>query len=118
MADLFNVTAPLMIRMPSGEQHLMAERFPLPSGLLYFEPFWHLGNPDVHIHRVEGPIKGEGPWKVGDHVVHVLGCHGTDFCLASDFDAWRQYLLENAEQYPPRALIEAIARRHGASTGL
>jgi hypothetical protein len=95
----------------------MAERFPHPAGLLYFEPFWHLGDPDARIHRIEGAIMGEGPWKVGDHVVHVLDCHGADFFLASDFDAWRQYLLENADRYPPRTLIEAIARRHGASPG-
>jgi hypothetical protein len=63
---------------------------------------------------VTGPIKGEGTWKVGQCVIHVLGCRGTDFCLASEFDEWRQDLFENGDAYPPRPLIEAIARRHGA----
>lgn len=114
MADLFSMTAPLMIRRPDGTRHVMVERFRHPEGLVYFEPFWHIGNPDERIHRVAGPIKGDGPWKVGQCVIHVLGCHGTDFGLASALDEWRQYLFENGDAYPPRALIEAIARRHGA----
>jgi hypothetical protein len=114
MADLFSITAPLMIRRPDGTSHVMVERFRHPEGLVYFEPFWHIGNADERIHRVTGPIKGEGPWKVGQCVIHVLGCHGTDFCLASAFDEWRQHLFENGDAYPPRLLIEAIARRHGA----
>ncbi len=114
MADLFSVTAPLMIRRPDGRAHIMAERFRHPDGLLYFEPFWHLAEPDTRIHLVTGPIKGEGPWKAGDSVVQVLGCHGSDFCLAAEFDAWRQYLYDNAATYPAARLIAAIARRHGA----
>lgn len=115
MADLFSVTAPLLIRHPGGEQRVIAERFALPNGLVYFELFWHLGNPDETVHVVEGPIKGDGPWKVGDSVVRVLGCHGTDGVLAQRFDQWRLYLADNADAYPPRPVIEAIARRHGAS---
>lgn len=103
-----------MIRRPDGTRHLMVERFRHPEGLLYFEPFWHLGDPGERIHRVTGAIKGDGPWKAGDCVIQVLACHGADFCLASEFDAWRQYLFENADAYPPRPLIEAIARRFGA----
>lgn len=114
MADLFSVTAPLLIRLPSGESHVMAERFPHADGLVYFDLFWHLGDPGRTVHRVEGPIQGDGPWKVGDAVVRVLGCHGTDGELARRFDEWRLYLADYGDAYPPRALIEAIARRHGA----
>lgn len=114
MADLYAVTAPLMIRLPAGEKRIMAERFPHPRGLLYFEPFWHLAPPDERIHLIEGQLAGDGPWKIGGCVVHVLACHGTDFCLASEFDAWRQYLLEHGDAYPAPALIASIARRHGA----
>jgi len=59
-------------------------------------------------------IKGDGPWKVDEAVVHVLNCHGADHVLASAFEDWRQYLQENVETYPPRPPNLAIARRHGA----
>ena len=115
MADLFSVTAPLLIRHADGTQHVMAERFPHPNGLVYFELFWNLRDPGRTVHLVEGPWKGEGPWKVGAAVIRVLGCHGTDGELAHQFDQWRMYLTEHADTYPERPFIEAIARRLGAS---
>jgi hypothetical protein len=114
MADLFSVTAPLLIRLPAGDLHVMAERFPHPRGLVYFDLFWHLKEAALGVHVVEGLVKGDGPWKVGDAVIRVLGCHGTDGALARRYDEWRMYLSENAAAYPARAQIEAIARRHGA----
>jgi len=50
-----------MIRLPSGEKRVLAEYFPHPQGILYFDLLWHLGDPDMSIHLVEGSIKGEGP---------------------------------------------------------
>jgi hypothetical protein len=97
MADLFSVTAPLLIRLPTGDMHVMAERFPHPRGLVYFDLFWHLANPHLGVHMVEGIIKGDGPWKIGDAVVRVLGCHGTDGALARRFNEWQIYLAENAD---------------------
>lgn len=114
MADLFRVTAPLLIRLPTGDMHVLAECFPHARGLVYFDLFWHLGNPHKGVHVVEGILKGEGPWKIGDAVVRVLGCHGTDGALARRFDEWRAYLGENADVYPSRIEITAIARQHGA----
>lgn len=93
---------------------MVAEYFPHPQGILFFDLFWHLGDPDKSIHLAEGSIKGEGPWKVGDCVLNVLGCHGTDHGLASEFDDWRQYLAEHANAYPAAPMIRAIACRHGA----
>ena len=115
MADLFSVTAPLLIRLPGGEQHVMAERFAHPDGIVFFDLFWHLNDPSQTVHLVKGPIKGDGPWKVGDAVVRVLGCHGTDGLLARQFDEWRMYLTDHADTYPERPFIEAIARRLGAT---
>jgi len=114
MADLFTVTAPLLIRRADGTQHVAAELFPHPEGLVYFELFWNLHNPDDTVHVLRGPLKGEGPWKVGDAVIRVLGCHGTDGVLARQFDQWRVYRSEQAETYPERPFIESIARRLGA----
>jgi hypothetical protein len=115
MADLFSVTAPLTIRLPSGERHIVVERFRHPQGLLYFTPFWHAGRPEEAVRLVEGEIKGEGPWKVGGSVVHVLGCHGTDAELATLFDSWRDYPLQAGDEYPSRAMILSIARARGAT---
>jgi len=115
MADLFTVTAPLLIRHADGTQRVVAEIFPHPDGLVYFELFWNLRPPDESVHRVTGPRKGEGPWKIGDTVIRVLGCHGTDGALASQYDEWRQYMTDHADTYPERPFIEAIARRLGAS---
>lgn len=114
MASLFSVTAPLLIRMPTGDMHVMAERFPHPRGLVYFDLFWHLRNPHLGVHFMEGIIKGNGPWKIGDAVVRVLGCHGTDGALTRRYDEWQAYLAENPDTYPPRAEIDAIARSRGA----
>lgn len=114
MADLFSVTAPLLIRLSTGDQHVMAERFPHPRGLVYFDLFWHVGSPHQGVHVVEGIIKGDGPWKIGDAVVRVLGCHATDGALARRYDEWRAYIAEHADAYPDRAEIETIAHSLGA----
>jgi hypothetical protein len=115
MADLFHLTAPLTIRLKSGERRVMAEHFRHPHGLLYFDLYWDDDPPEQTIHVVEGAVSGDGPWRVGDCVVQVLGCHGTDPELADHYSRWRAHLVHHA--YPPRPLIEAIARRYGALTG-
>ena len=116
MANLFDMTAPLMVRSPDGKQEIVVELFPHPDGLLYFAPYWHLGQVEESIHLIRGEAKGEGPWKVGDYVFNVLGCHGTDAELASAYQQWRAYLQTAAEDYPPPPLVAAIARRLGANT--
>ena len=78
MADLFSMTTPLMIRSPHGEEQVIAEIFPHPEGLVYFDLYWHLGQPEETIHLVKGTVRGEGPWRIGEHVINVLGCHGTN----------------------------------------
>ena len=90
----------------------MAERFPHPRGLVCFDLFWRLGNPHLGVHVLEVSIKGDGPWKIGESVVRVLGCHGTDAALARRFDEWRAYIAAHADTYPARTEIEAIARHH------
>lgn len=115
MPDLHSLTAPLSIRLPDGTKHVVAEHFSHPKGLLWFEPYWHLNDPDRTIHLTEGTIRGEGPWKVGDAVINVLGCEGTEPTLAAAFEEWQHYLAAHPDAYPPRPLIEAIARRYGAT---
>jgi len=113
MADLFSITAPLMLRNPHGEEQVIAEIFPHPRGLVYFDLYWHLGQPTETIHLIEGTLRGEGPWKIGDYVINVLGCHGTNAELATAYQQWRTYLQNVEADYPPPPLRAAIARRVG-----
>jgi hypothetical protein len=115
VADLFSVTAPLALRLPDGTQKLIAACFPHRRGLLYLDTFWHLSTPEQAAHLIRGKLRGEGPWKIGGHIIRVLGCHGTDPELARPFARWEAYLRERAEEYPPPDQIREIARRLGAT---
>lgn len=117
MANLFSVTAPLMIRLPSGERQVIAELFPAAEGggLVYFELHWHLQRPaSAGIHRIDAEVKGEGPWKVGAAVLNVLGCQGTDPELAAAYAEWQFFLQQGAPGYPQPDAIAALARAAGA----
>ena len=93
---------------------MLAECFPHPEGLLYFDLYWHLGQPAETTHVIKGEIQGEGPWKIDGHVINVLACHGTNHVLASQYQQWRDFLSTPQADYPPPPLVEAIARRLGA----
>jgi hypothetical protein len=115
MPDLFSITAPLMIRSPGGEEKVIAHHFPHSRGMLYFDLYWHLGQPEQLTHVIEGEVTGEGPWKIGEHVINILGCHGTNSDLAMQFEQWQTFLHRADANYPPEPLIVAIARKLGAS---
>jgi hypothetical protein len=114
MADLFSVTAPLTIRCPSGSPKVMLERFRHPDGLLFFELYWERLDGTRRVHLIEGEVRGEGPWKVGDCVVTVLGCHGGQPEMAGDFAQWQMEIEQGLAAYPPRAEIVRLARERGA----
>ncbi|MGE5154440.1 MAG: hypothetical protein ACM3ST_10515 [Bdellovibrio bacteriovorus] len=116
MADLFAVTAPLALRHPDGSEQVIAACFPHPSGLLYLDCFWHLRTPNEAAHLIRGELRGEGPWRIGDAVIRVIGCHNTDPQLAGPYAQWREYLeTRGAAEYPPPEQIREIARRLGAT---
>ncbi|MEJ2344790.1 MAG: hypothetical protein P8076_03005 [Gammaproteobacteria bacterium] len=108
--QLFTVTAPLTIRPPGGGRHRLAERFPHPRGLLYFEPFRRQATGPT-IGLIEGPITGDGRWKIGNCVVTVAGCHGSDPELAVEWASWREYLQLYPQHHPTDDAIGAVARR-------
>ncbi len=103
-----------MIRYPDNSRHFMVERFRHPDGVLYFEPFWHEAEPGTAIHVARGTVRGDGPWKVGDAVITVVGCHGADPEMALALADWQQYLAGCAGEYAPRSQIVETARRYGA----
>lgn len=113
MPAIDSVTAPLAILFDDGSKKLAAACFPHPLGLLYLDPWWHQQQPDQAAHLLRGELKGEGPWRVGNATVRVLGCQNTDPELQVDYQRWQAYLGE-ATDYPPPAQIHEIARRLGA----
>jgi hypothetical protein len=115
VAAIETVTAPLAIRFADGSEQVVAACFPHPGGLLYLDLFWHRRTPQEAAHLIAGELRGEGPWKVGDAVIRVLGCQGTDPHLQPQFLPWQRYLETEGADYPPREQILEIARRLGAS---
>lgn len=115
MADLFSVTAPLYVKRDDGREHVMAERFQHPEGVLFFDLFWHQHMPASQaIHLLKGEIRGEGPWRIGDAVINVLGCQNTNPEMAGAFSEWQRFLENGAPGYPERAAIEKLAKAQGA----
>lgn len=115
MPAIETVTTPIVLREPDGSEKLVAACFPHPDGLLYLDLFWHRSTPQRAAHLLRGELRGDGPWRVGDARLRLLGCQNTDPHLQADFVRWQQYLQTCGDDYPPRAQIEDIARRLGAS---
>jgi hypothetical protein len=112
MADLFSVTAPLLIRYPDGAAHVMVHRLRHPQGLVYFRPFWDRMPPAEGIVLAAGDIRGDGPWKVGDAVVTLLGCHGSHPEHAAEYADWQHHLAECRDAYPESEQLADLAREH------
>ena len=115
MAIIDQVTAPLVLRDPQGNDKVIAAAFTHPQGLLYLDLFWHQSTPEQAAHLLRGELCGEGPWRIADHRIRVLGCHNTDPHLADQFARWSQYLQSHPDECPPREQIIEIARRLGAT---
>lgn len=45
--------------------------------------------PSFEIRLIEGGLTGDGPWKIADWVITVLGCHGAAPDLASQYAYWQ-----------------------------
>lgn len=117
MAAIETVTAPLVVRFSDGREKVVARAFPHPRGLVYLDLFWHLSTPDRAAHLVEGELRGEGPWRVGDVTLRVLGCHHIDPHLQAQFLSWKHHLETHGDRYPPEEQIREIARRLGCRFG-
>ena len=113
MAALETVTAPLIIRLSPEHEKVVARAFPHPQGVVFLDLFWHLSRPGDAAHLIRGELRGEGPWRVGEARIRLLGCANTDPGLQAEYIPWRDYLNEHSDEYPPEAQILAIARRLG-----
>jgi len=110
MADLFSVTAPLLIRYPDGTAHVMVHRFRLAEGLVYFRTFWDRLPDADGIIGLAGEIRGDGPWKIGDAVVTLLGCRGSHPEHAEEYAQWQFHLAQRGDDYPSAEELAALAR--------
>ena len=113
MADLFSVTAPLLIRYPDGRRDLVVECLRHPAGLVCFRPYWDRPGLLHGIFLVEGELRGDGPWKIGRAVVTLLGCHGSHPAEAAEYADWQQYRARLGGSYPDREARRAMARAAG-----
>lgn len=115
MAQIESVTTPLVIKFSDGNERVVAACFPHPKGLLYLDLFWHHSTPDQAAHLLPGTLSGEGPWRIGDNLIRVLGCHHTDPALQLQYLPWKEYLESHPSDYPERDQIHDIARRLGCT---
>ncbi len=111
MAALDSVTAPLVIRFANNREKVIARAFGHPLGVIYLDTFWHLHSPNESVHLLRGPLTGDGPWRVGDNVIRILGCAHTDPQLQAEFVRWRDYLALRPADYPPEQQIRDIVAR-------
>lgn len=111
-SSLFSMRSPLYIKYPNGETRVVEQLFQHPQGVLYFELFWEK-DPTYSIHLIEGEIKGQGPWRVGECSFHVLGCNHTHPQLCETHAFWQQEHLLNPEQFRADEVMN-IAREKGA----
>ena len=115
MAQIENVSAPLVVRFDDGSEKVVARVFPHPRGVIVLDTFWHRSSPEEAAHLICGTLRGEGPWRVGNAIIRVLGCAHTDPHLQAEFARWRDYLNQQPADYPPEPQILDMARALGAS---
>ena len=119
MADIFTVTSPMTIRTPNGDKTIMAAVYPHPDGILYFDLYWDQIEKTKGIehaaHIIAGELKGDGPWKVGEHVITLLGCQGSEPMLAQVFAQWVTHVEQQGFPDSSRELLKETARKLGAT---
>ena len=112
MANLFSIKSPLLVRYPNGEQHVVAELFQHAQGIVYFVPWWLAVEPPG-VYLVEGEVRGEGPWKIGDVIVRLMSCGDSDDSMY--WAQWQQYLsgCEPDNPYLDEQARHALATKAG-----
>ena len=114
MADLFTVTAPLLLRCPQDGERVVLRAWPHPRGMMCLGLYTADQGPARALFLVAGELKGAGPWKVGDCVVSVLGCRNTHPVPANDYAGWVQDIEMGLINVPDENHLRQCARERGA----
>jgi len=114
MANINNVSSPLVIKFSDQTEKVVAACFKHKQGLLYLDTFWHKGKPQETTHLIKGELAGDGPWKIDGCVIRLLGCANTDPSLQPQYMPWKEYLEQQENEYPPKEQIEEIVEKLGA----
>ena len=93
--------------------HVMVACFRHADGIVYLRPWWNELPDGKGVRLARGSLRGEGPWKLGDAVITVLGCQGTHPQQAAEFAEWKFHLEQRGERYPTRDELEMIAGERG-----
>ncbi len=84
---------------------VMVECLRQAAGLVYFRPYWDRLPLQEGIRFVAG--------EVGDAVVTVLGCQGTNPEQAAEYAEWRIYREQFGDSYPDMDALRQFAREAG-----
>jgi len=105
---------PLAINYADGRKTIMVAYYRHPDGLVYLEPFWEQKAENDKAVVIKGLLKGEGPWRIGDATISLVGCQGTDPDLAQQLAQWEFHVQSvDPDHYQPEK-IRALAKQYGA----
>ena len=114
MPDLFEMQRPLAVNFADGRKTIMVAYYKHPEGMVYLEPFWEQKSEYEKAVVLKGSVKGEGPWKIADAVISLVGCQGTDPDLAQLLAEWEFHVQSvGADYYQPES-IRTLAKKFGA----
>ena len=114
MPDLFTMKRPLAVNYENGNKSIMVAYYPHKEGLVYLEPFWEQKPEGNKAIVIKGEVRGDGPWKIGNAVISLVGCQGTDPYLAQLLSQWEFHVQSMREDYYQPEQIRNLAREYGA----
>lgn len=114
MPDLFEMKRPLAVNFTSGQKTIAVAYYPHADGVVILEPFWEQKPPEKKAVVLTGEVRGDGPWRVGNAVLTLVGCQGTDPDLAQLLAQWEFHLQDAGSDYYQQEDIRALAREYGA----
>ncbi|MDH5425046.1 MAG: hypothetical protein OEY29_08645 [Gammaproteobacteria bacterium] len=114
MPDLFSMKRPLAVNYASGDKTVMVAYYPHADGLVFLPPFWEQREEGNKAVLIKGEITGNGPWKIADAVISLVGCQGTDSELAQMLAEWEFHVQSLPQEYFQPEDIRRLAREYGA----
>jgi len=112
--DLFEMKRPLAVNFADGRKTIMVAYYKHPEGMVYLEPFWEQKAEHEKAVVLKGVVKGEGPWKIADAVISLVGCQGTDSDLAQLLAQWEFHIQSVGSDYYQPEDIRTLAKTFGA----